>query len=299
MTNKNAIIARATDIEQVVSECSLEIISGLPQFQQAIQMAEGIKRLRSALDDSLMESVFMPLQGSPLGFRTDKDTSGGYGIKTVREAVIETLIRGFRITGNEMNIIGNRAYFTKEGFERKVYQFPGIGNLDLIPGVPDIREREKCAFVAFHAHWTLNGERSSLICDVVKVDGAEHDRRIPVRMNAGMTADAILGKAHRKMYARIYQKLSGVIVPDGDLDGETPSVTTATVVPDAAPGEEEPTPTIDITDFVRGLELAEEQDQIATVSARVKAVWRELTPQQADELRRAKADAEARVRVPQ
>lgn len=293
---KNAIVARAADIEQVVSECSLEIISGLPQFQQAIQMAEGIKRLRSALDDSLMESVFMPLQGSPLGFRTDKDTGGGYRIETVREAVIETLIRGFRITGNEMNIIGGRAYFTKEGFERKVYQFPGIGNLDLIPGVPDIRDRDKSAFVAFHAHWTLNGERSSLICDIVKVDGLDHDRRIPVRMNAGMTADAILGKAHRKMYARIYQRLSGVIVPDGDLDGELP-VTRVAV--DVAPEMATQKPTIDITDFLRGLHAAEEQDQIEAITARVKAVWRELTPEQADELRRVKADAEARVRVPQ
>lgn len=98
------------------------------------------------------------------------------------------------------------------------------------------------------------------------------------------------------LFARLYAPdITLGMRTEHEVEDIGPVQVTATVIP----GNDEPEPTIDITDFLRGLHAAEEQDQIEAITARVKAVWRELTPEQADELRRVKADAEARVRVPQ
>jgi hypothetical protein len=133
--------------------------------------------------------------------------------------MMEAMIRGFQPIGNEMNIIAGRAYFTKEGFDRKVAQFPGLTDLEMFPSVPV--QKDGGALVGYHASWKLNGKVDSLICDVVKVNEQPVDRRIPVRVNDGMGADAILGKATRKFLARIYKRISGATVPEGDaLDVE-------------------------------------------------------------------------------
>jgi hypothetical protein len=206
-------------ITNAVSECNIEAIQDLPHMERTFALANGMQALRNALTEDVVRRVFMPLQGSPLGFRTDKDKDGGYPAGVVRECVMEAMIRGFHPVGNEMNIIAERAYFTKEGFDRKLAEFPGLTDLELFPSVP--LQKEGGALVGYHATWKLNGVKDSLICDVVKVDDQQIDRRIPVKVNAGMGADAILGKAKRKFLVRIYERVSRVKTPEGDaLDVE-------------------------------------------------------------------------------
>ena len=55
------------------------------------------------------------------------------------------------------------------------------------------------------ASWKLNGTP-----DVMEAE-------IPVRINAGMGSDAILGKAERKMRARIYNRITGTEFPEGEV----------------------------------------------------------------------------------
>lgn len=218
MTTQQTAIEKATDeIEQALRECSSDAIRELPQMKQAIKLAGGVRAMRLALSDKVVEELFMPLQGTPLGFRTDKDTERGYPVGAVKECVIEALIRGFQVVGNEFNIIAGRAYFTKEGFERKVRQFPGLTNLDLRPGVPT--QKEGGALVPYRATWLLQGKPMELVRDLVKNDRGElvGDERIPIRVNGGMGADAILGKAKRKILAQIFELISGTTIPDGDV----------------------------------------------------------------------------------
>ncbi len=63
------------------------------------------------------------------------------------------------------------------------------------------------------------------------------DMRIPVKVNGGMGADAILGKAERKMLFRIYQRVNGSSF--GAVDGEVGDVeainTTGETAPSPAP----------------------------------------------------------------
>lgn len=211
-------IEKATDeITKALETCTIEKIESLPAMKQAIVMAQGMAAIRRALTDPIVEALLMPLQGSPLGFRTDKDSGQGYSIGIVRDCAIEAMVKGFRVVGNEFNIISGRAYFTREGFERRVAEWPGLSALELMPGVPHTMQGG--ALVEYRARWLLNGKSMDLVRGLTKdTDGVVTDTRIPVRVNNGMGADAVLGKARRKMLAHIYDRLTGskVATADGD-----------------------------------------------------------------------------------
>lgn len=214
MANEQTAIQRATnEIESVLASCNAMTLRELPALAQAVTLATGVTTLRKVLTDELMKSVFMPLQGTPLGFLTDRDNAKEgpreYPITVVREVLIEALIHGFRPVGNEINIIAGRCYGAQNGYARLVADYPGLTDLQLTPGVP-VHIAEKGALVPYRATWRLNGVPMELRCEYVKsADGAVDDTRIPVKVNANMGADAIIGKAKRKFLKQIYDRLTG------------------------------------------------------------------------------------------
>lgn len=211
-----ALVRDTEKVESIIALYKPDAIAHLPAMTQAIVLGQGMRSLRTAMTQKLVEYVFMPLQGSKLGFRTDKDKDGGYPWDIVRDASIEALMRGLRPIGNEFNIIGGNCYTTKEGFERKLEEFPGLSNLLLTPGVPVMKDGG--ALVPFEATWRLNGKRDELYAaHVTDKDGVVTDTRIPVRVNSGQIVDAIIGKARRKMLARIWERITGIKENDGDV----------------------------------------------------------------------------------
>src|SRR3989304_4810186 len=120
-TDKLSTVDQATkDIEIVLEQCNAAALREMPVLRQAVILATGVTQIRRCLTDDIMRSVFMPLQGSALGFVTDKDRDGGYDLPTVRNVVVEALIHGFYPVGNEMHTIAGRMYGAKNGFARKV-----------------------------------------------------------------------------------------------------------------------------------------------------------------------------------
>jgi hypothetical protein len=218
-------------IEKTIDSCGLTAISALPKFAQAANMAKGISIIQRALTDEFLAKYVMPLQGTPLGFLTDKF----YDAPTVRSCVTEAMMRGFNLVGNEFNIIAGRFYGTKAGFERLVAEFPGLTDLTMQPGVPQMRERMPEALVPFIAKWTLHGKRMGIDCIVQ----GDLDMRIPVKVNDKMGSDAIIGKATRKMLFRIYTRLSGSTfgLVEGDVSDSESITTTATPAPAKADGK--------------------------------------------------------------
>ena len=223
-----------TAIEVAIKGCGVHAIAQLPTFQQAIQMAHGIAALREALTDEFVKLAIMPLQGTALGFCTDKDKEGGYPLSVVKDVAIEAMLRGFQIVGNEFNIIGGRFYGTKAGFERHVQQYPGLTDLVLQPGVPQLSQDKSGALVPFLASWRLDGNPMSIACEYRKEGEHVTDHRIPVRVNAGMGADAVIGKATRKMLFRVYQRLNGSAYGAGEGDITDSIETTGEAVPQIA-----------------------------------------------------------------
>lgn len=85
---------------------------------KSLRLASGVQQLRSVLVQKEIQEMIMSFQGTALGFRTDKDKSGGYPANIAIDCAIEALGKGANLHGNEFNIIAGRAYFTKEFFGR-------------------------------------------------------------------------------------------------------------------------------------------------------------------------------------
>lgn len=228
--------ASCAEIERVAQECSLVLAEADGKFERAFLMAAGIQRLRALIGPEEMGPI-MALQGTPLGFRTDKDKEtnkdGGYGypIDVVKEAVIEAVLRGVYPVGNEFNIIAGRCYITKEGYQRKVREYPRLTDLRIMLQIPLMKAGG--AVVPCSATWKVNGEPDTV------------ERDIPVKVNLGMGVDAVLGKATRKLLASVWQRLTGSLVaePEGDVDDLPPAEgpdTGQIHVADLAAGEAKP-----------------------------------------------------------
>jgi len=195
---------RAAQLDQIATDNQLATVEDGGPFSGMLRCARGIKALEEALDDETMKELVMPLQGSILGFRTDKDKDGGYPLTAVRRVVITAALNGFRVTNNEFNIIAGNFYGAKNGLRRKVAEHPGLSGLRMQPSVP--RMKDGGALVDYQAEWQISGR-------------ADHIKRtFAVKVNKYQGSDAILGKAERKMYHAIMTHLTGSSLPEGEVD---------------------------------------------------------------------------------
>jgi hypothetical protein len=229
-------------IESALKTCNVAALREQTPMAQAVILATGMGALRRAMSDELVKEVFMPLQGTALGFITDKDRDGGYPVSVVRDCLIEAMVMGLRPIGNEINIISGRAYAAKSGVARLVQEFPGVSDLVITPGVAQM-VGDKGALVPMRASWYFHGEPKVLIRDVEKApDGTMRDTRVMVRVNSGMGADAIIGKATRKVLKAILDQLTGSVmqIADGetvDTIGEVVTEPTAPLAPPEQDGQ--------------------------------------------------------------
>lgn len=207
----SAIVAAAKHVDDLAAgalELFRQANGGIATFATEIHVANVLDQMRKQLTAEVMEPV-MALMGSSLGFRSDKT----YPVEVVRDCFIESRIRGFSCVGNEWNIISGNFYAAKAGLRRQVTKWPGITDFKDAYDVPRW-VGDKGAVVKCSASWKLNGAEEHLDCE------------IPIKVNAGMGADAILGKAERKLLKRVHDRLSGVNTPEGEVgdDGGGPVI---------------------------------------------------------------------------
>lgn len=239
-------------IQKTLSECSVEATKSMPAIEKAAALSNGVLAMRAALTDAVMNQIFMPLMGSKLGFRTDRDNSDKppYTIAVVRECIIEAMMRGFMPVGNEFNIIADSFYATKEGFMRKCPEIDmdprtgehAVTDIKHQPGVPNMNDT--AAVVPYILTWKYKGQemRIERLFRQKKNDKGEvietFDERIAVRVNKGQGPDAVLGKAKRKILAQMFDMMTGSSLSDQeppDLDAIT---TTGVSVPDKPANEQ-------------------------------------------------------------
>lgn len=196
-------LATLERVDLMLSEHQIASLDMKKRLTQAVLQARVVRELATALTPAIMEEL-MPLAGTSLGFRTDKQ----YPIETVKACVIEAALRGASIIGNEFNIIAGNCYLTRNYFTRQLCIYPGLTDLVVLPGIP--RAKPDGALVDVRASWKLNGKSYSMEC--------VGDQAIPCRVNSGQGVDAILGKADRKMKARIFAQITGTQHGDGEVD---------------------------------------------------------------------------------
>ena len=185
-----------TEVASVIGDQSMK------GFEKAYKIADAVIKLSAMLDQEYMQPI-MKLQGNKLGFKTDKDSSGGYGVDTVRNCLIEAVLTGVQPVGNQFNIIAGNAYITKEGFGYLLKKFSGL-NYDIVPELPRIKESS--AAIVMKISWSINGQ----LRNTENLD-------IPIRVNKMMGTDAIIGKATRKARAWLYNTITGCEIADGDI----------------------------------------------------------------------------------
>lgn len=259
-------------IEQACEQCNMSRLATLSPIRRTLALARGMQIIRNQLVGPVMKDI-MALANTPLGFLTDRkpgqrDKHGKevspYSEAVIRDAVVEGMLRGASIIGNEMNVLVGRCYLTKQYFERAVREWPGLTDLAITEGVPTRATASRYVLVPMRASWRLNGVPHDLRCEHT----SEGDSRIAVIENEGMGVDAVLGKARRKFFARILARLTGSewVSEQAELDtGETIDVEASTEPAAAALEVQATTPA---EELFRGIEaILVGLEQISDVDA--------------------------------
>lgn len=200
ITEKQKEIAKILDsnVFAVIGD-EQQLMSG---FEKAYLIANATAQLKELLTPEYMKPI-MELQGNKLGFKTDRDDKGGYPMDVVKNCLIEAVLTGVQPFGNQFNIIAGNMYVTKEGFGYLLKKTKTL-SYKLIPGLPRINNEKTGAAVSVKAKYTYNGVSE------------QEDLEIPVKMNAYMGVDAILGKVTRKARAWLFNTIHDSEVADGD-----------------------------------------------------------------------------------
>lgn len=222
ISERRAALARtAEQIDKLCLEAS-EIFSDPQGLAKEIMVAQSMVDIRKLLTEEVMTPI-MALADTDIGFRTDRDPhqmnrktgrpNDPYAVDVVRDCVIEAKLRGFHVCGNEFNIISGRCYGAKNGYYRKVKELTaGTFTFSIDPPIQvagGTSVKVKC-----RGKWKVGGQGAE---QTIGID-ADDPCDFAIRVNEFMTPDAVVGKAERKLYKRVFERLAGRAVPDADID---------------------------------------------------------------------------------
>lgn len=204
--NKMSNTDLTTQQNEVAKQLDFAVLQVIGQdniigFQKAFQVAEATRVLKEVLNEEYMKPIML-LQGSRLGFKTDKDTSGGYHATIVKQCLIEAVLTGVQPSMNQFNIIAGNMYVTKEGFGYLLSKLQGL-SYEIVPLIPKVEGQQ--AIIVMKISWSINGGKTEV-----------RENEFAIKVNNFMGADAIIGKATRKARAWLYNTITGVEVSDGD-----------------------------------------------------------------------------------
>ncbi len=198
--SKNELVAERLN-QSVLSVLNSDQLIG---FEKSYKIASAIDFLKENLTAEYMKPI-MAMQGSRLGFKTDKDNAGGYPMEKVKECLIDAVLTGVEPYGNQFNIIAGNMYVTKEGYRTLLSKVKGL-KYTITPQLPRISAEKGSAAVEMIIKWTHNEQSHE-----EKVDFA-------IKVNNFMGADAVIGKATRKARAWLFNQISDIEISDGDVE---------------------------------------------------------------------------------
>lgn len=192
-------------------------------FTRTIAYGMAVAEMREALTPGVMQAI-MKLKGSKLGFRTDENAQNVYPVELVRDAVIDAATLGLQCVGNQFNIIGGNMYVTKEGFTyllRKLSAEGKLKDMKFIYHPAEIKESSTQGTRKDGSMYQKIEREGRVMVDVSCTWNGKPVREgleFIVRVNNGMSQDAILGKAERKAKAWLYNYLTDQSIGDGEAE---------------------------------------------------------------------------------
>lgn len=187
-------------VSQELNNQVLAVLSNKVEgFEKAFIMASALQTLDKLLTPEFMEPI-MALQGSNLGFKTDKI----YSVQEVKVCLMDAVLLGLQPTNNEFNIIAKNMYPTRQGFGSLLKKINGL-KYSISYSNPIFTQDKTSATCKATIKWELNGE--------VNIQ----EQEFAIKSNSYATADAILGKAERKARRWLFNTVEGTDIPDGDV----------------------------------------------------------------------------------
>ena len=206
----------AKEIDEAV--LNLRVSNEYNGFQKAFLQASVIELIESRLTPEYMKPIMKNLQGKKVGFLTDRDKEAnpGYTEEVVKNCVIEAVLMGLQVYGNQFNIIAGRMYPTKEGFSGMLRDLKVWYRLT--HSSPLFNKETNTTSVTTKIEWKdkLGNAKTATVTN-------------PIKVNSGMGSDAILGKAERKALKWLYTEITGNDVADGDANDVIAEVVESTV----------------------------------------------------------------------
>lgn len=227
--NMTEITKQQSEVAKKLDFAVLQVIGqdNILGFTKAFEVANATAVLKELLNDEYMKPIML-LQGNRLGFKTDKDTTGGYSKEVVKNCLIEAVLMGVQPSMNHFNIISNNCYITKEGFGYLLSKLQGL-SYEIVPFVPKVEGEQ--ATIVMKITWSMNGGKTEV-----------RENEFVIKVNRMMGADAIIGKATRKARAWLYNTLTGSELGDGDIsDAELPKSSNTIIL-----GQDQPSATTEV-----------------------------------------------------
>lgn len=172
-----------------------------------------VTKLRNFLTDDIIENIFRPLMNTRIGFMTDRRPTTKnpnphpYSNQVIRDAIIDGLTIGLFPTGNQINIIAERMYPTKEGFTALLKK---LGIKYVVSIGADTNRVQGYAEIPCKVDYMYNGEKNSFTLMAT------------VRKDEYSSPDQLRGKAERRAKKALYEYITGCDFGDADEDSARP-----------------------------------------------------------------------------
>ena len=175
------------------------------KMQKTLIVAAAMNELTKYLKPAL--PLIRSLINSPIGFKCDKDN---YDDDTILACAAGALIKGFQLFDNEWNIIAGNFMAVRNGLRRQCLEHPKARKIDFDSSVPQSQNGKMLVeCVMRYEHQNESGEWIT----------AGFSKMYSVRVNSGQGDDAILGKAERRAYKTLLEKLTGGVIKELGDDG--------------------------------------------------------------------------------
>lgn len=181
----------------------------LTEAGRAVLAAVGLTQLRATLGNKDVLPIIKQLAGSRLGFRMDRSS---YPDAVLIDVAAQAILRGLPLYGNCFNVIAEGFYSTKEGFEYLMAQHGVKYSVQCVVAPIDAKLRAAGGHVGVKA------------AGQYRAPGAEknghYEATYNVRLNKNnkVAEENVEGKAKRKWLRDVWAMVSGLQLPDAELE---------------------------------------------------------------------------------
>lgn len=200
-------LARSTEQMNALILDISKIDESWSQFEKSVAYGYYLTKIKESIQGKILEFI-KSLMNTGIGFKTDRNPNDPnskskepYSDDIVKNCIVQAIMHGLRIHGNEFNILGGNFYATKEGLDRVVHSNPSLEE-KVKEKVKGFRQDDKTGIwgITFEYSYKLRGEAKVTEEVTVLVKGKQGNYDTPF--------DAVLGKAKRKLYKTIYNEMN-------------------------------------------------------------------------------------------